>query len=301
MAYGLKRGIKSPGEFGFSDMFGLALAGSTGIIAALVTDYQQKGEASALFTINQWVVSASSLLGFSTVPLWMVALGLVVFGAASIFYFQPITRQGAFAQGFGLLAVMMTAVPADLAGGLEAMSDLPGLEASEISGREAALAGAGIVPASYSPASYSPGSYSPASYSPGAAARIIPVQNRATGKYDVVIRINFPDGLSSNIDTMIRRQELRGRLHNEETGETWNLFRTAGGTLSRSGNTLTVRAGVPTRSDSSRLWIRVEAAGYTIEEQSAVANRGRRLNWTVDMAPSNTPLFVQRLNKSYWF
>lgn len=286
MAYGVKRGIKSPGEFGFSDMFGLALAGSTGIIAALVTDYQQKGEASALFTINQWVVSASSLLGFSTIPLWMVALGLVVFGAASIFYFQPITRQGAFAQGFGLLAVMMTAVPADLAGGLEAMSDLPGLEASEISGREAALGAAGIINAAYTP---------------GEAARVIPVQNRATSKYDVVIKINFPDGLSSNVDTMIRRQELRGRLHNEETGETWNLFRTAGGTLSRSGNTLTVRAGVPTRSDSSRLWIRVEAAGYAIEEQSAVANRGRRLNWTVDMSPSNTPLFVQRLNKSYWF
>ena len=286
MAYGVKRGIKSPGEFGFSDMFGLALAGSTGIIAALVTDYQQKGEASALFTINQWVVSASSLLGFSTIPLWMVALGLVVFGAASIFYFQPITRQGAFAQGFGLLAVMMTAVPADLAGGLEAMNDLPGLEASEISDREAALAGAGIINAAYTP---------------GEAARVIQVQNRSTSKYDVIIKINFPDGLSSNVDTMIRRQELRGRLHNEETGETWNLFRTAGGTLSRSGNTLTVRAGVPTRSDSSRLWIRVEAAGYAIEEQSAVANRGRRLNWTVDMSPSNTPLFVQRLNKSYWF
>ena len=290
MAYGVKRGIKSPGEFGFSDMFGLALAGSTGIIAALVTDYQQKGEASALFTINQWVVSASTLLGFSTIPLWMVAVGLVVVGAASIFYFQPITRQGAFAQGFGLLAVMMTAVPADLAGGLEAMSDLPLLEEAAVSDREASLGGstlgAGIVNATYAPVQ---------------AARVIPVQSRASGKYEVVIKVNFPNGIQSNVDTMIRKGELRGRLHNEETGETWNLFRTAGGTVKRNGNTLTVSAGVPTRSDSSRLWIRVEAAGYAIEEQSAVANRGRRLNWSIDMKPSNTPLFVQRLNKSYWF
>ena len=292
MAYGVKRGIKSPGEFGFSDMFGLALAGSTGIIAALVTDYQQKGEASALFTINQWVVSASTLLGFSTIPLWMVALGLVIFGAASIFYFQPITRQGAFAQGFGLLAVMMTAVPADLAGGLEAMNDLPGLEASGAPDRQAALGAAGLINASFAPAVYSA----------DGSARIIQAQNRAAYKYDVIIKINFPNGIQSNVDTMIRRGELRGRLHNEATGETWNLFRTAGGSLTRNGDTLTVRAGVPTRADgSSRLWIRVEAAGYAIEEQSASANRGRRLNWNIDMTPSSTPLFVQRLNKSYWF
>jgi len=294
MAYGVKRGIKSPGEFGLSDMFGLALAGATGIIAALVTDYQQKGESSAMFTINQWVVSAGSLLGFPNIPLWMVALGLVVIGGASIFYFQPITRQGAFAQGFGLLAVMMTAVPADLAGGLEAIGDLPDIEASTGLERQASLAGGpdgGVVSAAFTPAVYAS----------GGEARIFQAQSRATAKYDVVIKINFPDGIPSNIDRMMRRGDLRGRLHNEETGETWNLFRSAGGTLKLTGNTLTGGAGGPTRSDWARLWIRVETAGYAIEEQSAVASKGRRLNWTVDMTPSSTPLFVQRLNKSFWF
>lgn len=297
MAYGVKRGIKTPGEFGISDIFGLGLAGSAGIIAALVTDYQQQGEASALFTINQWVVAASSILGLSAIPLWMVAVGLIVVGAVSIFYFQPITRQGAFAQGFGLLAVLMTAVPGDLAGGLEAIGDefLPGLEelpTVEEAGftREAVFAGGAIINASYSPAEVS-----------SQTARLIQVQNRQTSRYEVVITINFPEGIPSNVDTMIRRGEIRGRLHNEETNETWNLFRTSGGTVKRSGNKLTVSAGVPTRSDSSRLWIRVEAMGYAIEEQSAMATRGERLKWTVDMTPSNMPLFVQRLNKSYWF
>lgn len=290
MAYGIKRGIKAPGEFGMSDMFGLALAGSAGIIAALVTDYQQQGEASALFTINQWVVALSSILGLSEIPLWMVALGLILFGAGSIFYFQPITRQGAFAQGFGLLAVLMTAVPADLAGGLEAMSeDLPGFEAAEFT-REASISGTHIINASYAPGQ---GAVS--------AARIIPVQNRQSARYDVYITIDFPNGIPDNIDAMIRRGDLRGRLHNEETNQTWNLFRTAGGTLQRSGNQLKVRAGVPARSNSARLWIRVEAAGYAIEEQSASAQRGQRLNWSVNMTPSDTPLFIQRLGKSYWF
>lgn len=290
MAYGIKRGIKAPGEFGMSDMFGLGLAGSAGIIAALVTDYQQQGEASALFTINQWVVALSSILGLSAIPLWMVALGLILFGAGSIFYFQPITRQGAFAQGFGLLAVLMTAVPADLAGGLEAMSeDLPGLEAAEFT-REASLSGAQIINAAYAPGQGA-----------ASAARIIPVQNRQSSKYDVSITINFPNGIPDNIDAMIRRGDLRGRLHNEETNQTWNLFRTAGGSVQRNGNQLKVRAGVPARSSAARLWIRVEAAGYAIEEQSASAQRGQRLNWSVNMTASDTPLFIQRLGKSYWF
>ena len=300
MAYGVKRGIKSPGEFGFSDMFGLALAGSTGIIAALVTDYQQKGEASAMFTINQWVVSAGSFLGIGNIPLWMVALGLVILGGASIFYFQPITRQGAFAQGFGLLAVMMTAVPADLAGGLESMNDLSDLEASSGLSRQAAFGPGGLADGSPQGGIVS-ASFAPAIYSANGQARVIQAQSRSTYKYDVVIKINFPDGVPSNVDRMIRRGDLRGRLHNEETGETWNLFRSAGGTLKLSGDVLTVSAGVPTRTDVSRLWVRVEAAGYAIEEQSAVARKGERLNWNVNMTPSSTPLFVQRLNKSFWF
>ena len=129
MPYGVKRGVKTPGSFTTADMMGLALSGAAGIIAALVTDYQQSGEASALYTINQWVVQLGSILGFTDIPLWMVVIGMTLVGAGSIFYFQPITRQGAFAQGFGLLAVLMTAVPSNLAGGLQGINDnLPGLE-----------------------------------------------------------------------------------------------------------------------------------------------------------------------------
>ena len=103
MPYGVKRGVKAPGNFTFTDMVGLALSGSAGIIAALVTDYQQSGETSALYTINQWVVQLGSILGFADIPLWMVVIGMTAVGAGSVFYFQPITKQGAFAQGFGLL------------------------------------------------------------------------------------------------------------------------------------------------------------------------------------------------------
>lgn len=286
MPYGVKRGYKAAGDYGVGDVFGLSLAGAAGIIAAVVTDYQQQGEASALYTINQWVVTASRILGFGDVPLWAVVAGLVALGAGSVFYFQPITRQGAFAQGFGLLAVMMTAVPGDLAGSLESLkvNDLPDLEPVSLQ-REAALP-EGIQYASYT---VNEGRIYRAQHETSAAA------------YHVHLAINFTEGLPENIETMIRKGTLRGRLHNEQTGETYNIFRAAGGTLEQSGDTVIVHAGVPARAETAKLWVRIECEGYAIEEQSADASLAQPLEWSIDLRHSNTPLFLQRLRKSYWF
>lgn len=285
MAYGAKRGIKTPGEYGFMDIAGLGLAGAAGIVAALVTDYQQKGEASSLYTINQWAATVGEILGFGNVPLWVVATGLIATGALSVFYFQPITRQGAFAQGFGLLAVLMTAVPADLAGGIQPTGPmLPDLEPVALN-REAAL-GDGIVVASFEAAE---------------PAQVIEVQESQAARYVVEINIVFPGGVPSNIDDLIRRGACRGRLHNADTNETFNLFRSAGGNVIVRGDSLVVRAGVPARSTEATLWVRVEVEGYAIEEQSAKASLESALNWNVAMRQSSTPLFLQRLTKSYWF
>ncbi len=283
--YGVKRGIKAPGEFGFMDMSGLALSGAAGIIAAIVADYQQKGEAAALFKINEWVVQLGSLLGFTEIPLWMVVVGLVVVGAGSVFYFQPITRQGAFAQGFGLLAVLLTMTPPNLASGIEGMNDnLPGL--SSVAVREALLEPR-IVNAAYEQGD----------------ARVYLAQNEAeAAKYDVHLEIVYPEGIRGDIKTLIRRGAIRGRLHNEQTDETFNLFRTTeGATIRREGDTLIFHVGVPARANEARLWIRIETIGYTIEEQSAVATLGETLEWTVEMQPSNIPLQIQRLGRSYWY
>ena len=67
------------------------------------------------------------------------------------------------------------------------------------------------------------------------------------------------------------------------------------------GNALVIRAGVPARSKAARLWVRIECDGYAIEEQSAAANLENALVWTVNLQPSSTPLFMQRLGKTYWF
>lgn len=288
MPYGVKQGIRTPGEFGVADYAGLSLAGAAGIVAALVTDYNQSGEAAAIYTINRWVVAFGSIMGLGDIPLYMVALGLIVAGAASIFYFQPITRQGAFAQGFGMLAVMMTAIPADLAGGIEAMNeDLPGLQPISSTTEAFVTDGEGqIIKASFAPSD----------------VKMVPAQYGGAGaRYDVEITVNFIGGIPSNIDSLIRRGGIRGRLHNEDTNQTYNIFRTAGGTISRRGDSLIIRAGVPARSETATLWVRIECSNNRIEQQSAVAKLGERLDWSVDLVPSATPLFFQRLRQSYWF
>ncbi|MBI1392494.1 MAG: hypothetical protein GC152_07110 [Alphaproteobacteria bacterium] len=290
MPYGFRRGVKDPGEFTFIDIAGLSGAGALGIVSALATDFQQKGEASALFTINRWIAWAGSFVGFDQPPMWSVFLGLLAIGAGSIFYFQPITRQGAFAQGFGLLAVIVTAVPADLAGALYGM-DGPTL--SRAGYVNETLAAPKITTAQDS----------------GHAADVkVDVAQSGEGAsidgapaYELRLRIDAPDGLPDDLGEAIEKGVLRGRLHNANTRETYNLFRNAGGALERVGDSLFITAGVPAEADSAELWIRIELNGYAIEEQSATVTLGRELNWRITLRPSSTPMFVQRLRKSYWF
>ncbi|MEL6789350.1 MAG: hypothetical protein AAFO78_02130 [Pseudomonadota bacterium] len=350
MPYGVKRGLKTPGEFAMGDIMGLALSGAAGIVAALITDYQQQAEASALYTLNHWSVSLGSLIGYTEIPLWWVIAGLVSVGAGSIFYFQPITRQGAFAQGFGLLAVIMTAIPADLASGIEDIandSNLPGLGAPLSTDPVPADADpANPVPTNPVPSDSVPTDPRPegedipvidARFAPGNAAKVartlhmsapVPAIDTRTiererghdagvikaavttvalerdpdgpASYTVRLYIKFEDGWPGDVNTLIRRGLLRGRLHNRSTGETFNLFRTAGGKLrKRGGDTLIIDAGVPARSAEAELWVRIECSGHKIEEQSAKARLGRPLEWRINVKKSSTPLFIQRLGRVY--
>jgi len=124
---------------------------------------------------------------------------------------------------------------------------------------------------------------------------------RGPSKYDVHLTVNFPEGLPADVSTLIRRGALRGRLHNEDTNQTWDLFKSSGGTMRQDGNSLVIHAGVPARAQTAQLWVRVEAQGYAIQVESYSASTSDTVDWIVDMQPSQTPLFVQRLGKSYWF
>ena len=275
MTYGERNMRKLPGEFGAVDLLGLGLSAAAGIIAAIVFDLTQHQDSSALFLINKWVARLTETVGFGAIPLYGVVLILMAIGAASILYFQPVTMKGAFAQGFGALAALTTIAPSDLGTALPGPADepLPAIEAP---------AEAQVVPARYA--------------SVAAAAAV-----QAADGYAVRLQVVFPDGLPKDIETMVDSGALRGRLHNEATGRTYNLFLSGGGELDYEDGTLRVATRLPGQAETATLVARIEAAGYAIRTESVSVRRGANPVWTITMEPSGRPMFLQRMNNSYKF
>ena len=283
MAYGDRNMRKEPGSFGAVDLLGMGLAAAFGIIAAIVFDLTQHDEGSALFVINKWIARLTEVVGIGAIPLYGVVLILMGLGALSILYFQPVTMRGAFAQGFGALAALTTIAPSDLG------TALPGGGAEDLP-----------PPAFEEPASAVPARFVPLPVAATGAIRTSASLARAEG-YAVRIRVNFPEGLSGDIEAMIQRGTLRGRLWNETAGRTYNLFRSGGGELEFENGTLFIETTLPGEAATATLWTRIEAEGYAIQVENYMARKGANPVWTINMRPSGRPLFLQRMGQSYRF
>ena len=277
MSYGDRNMRKMPGEFGPVDLMGMGLSAAAGIIAAIVFDLTQHDEGSALFLINKWVARVTEMVGLGSIPLYGVVLLLMGLGAMSILYFQPVTMRGAFAQGFGALAALTTIAPSDLG------TALPGAQ-------DEALPPAFIEDAPEFGAI-------PASYAVSAAATTM----QAREGYGVRMRIVFPDGLADDIEQMVDDGTLRGRLYNEETRRSYNLFLSGGGELDYEGGVLRVATRLPGGAAQADLTVRIEAAGYGLRTESVRVSQGPNPVWTIEMEPSGTPLFLQRMGNAYKF
>ena len=276
MPYGSKKGLKAPGGFGVAGFPGLSLAALGGAFGVLVIDLQQKGEASSLFTMNKWVATFGEFAGFGHAPLWLAAFIVVIFGTGSIFYFQPATRKGAFALGLGLSAVILTAIPAELGEGLSGLGE-------EALGTDQQIAR--VMHGSYMPVSMTSTDASPTD----------------DEYYNVQLKIEVPNVLPEHIGEAIRRGGLRGRLHNESTGRTYNLFRNAGGRVRYDDKLILIQAAVPANEVEARLWVRIELNGYVIEEQSADARVSTPLEWDMTLRPTSVPMMIRRFGRSFWF
>lgn len=282
MTYGERNMRKLPGEFGPVDLMGMGLSASAGIIAAVVFDITQHQDASALFLINKWVARVTETVGLGAIPLYGVVLMLMAVGAASILYFQPVTMRGAFAQGFGALAALTTIAPSDLGTALPSTMEEPLPPAIE------AMPTLEEIPAAYV-----------------APTRVVSTATtaavQATQGYSIRMQIVFPDGLPEDIEDMVDTGALRGRLHNETSRRTYNLFLSGGGELDYTNNTLRIATRLPGSKDTATLVARIEAAGYTIRSESVQVRQGANPVWTIRMEASGSPLFIQRMGRSYKF
>lgn len=307
MSYGERKGVrKLPGEYNFADMIGFGLAGALGIVFAVMADMQQSDDASALFTISRWFSYVSEMIGIGSLPLYVVILILMAIGAAAVYYFQPVTLQGAFAQGFGVLAAVMTVAPSDLGRPLDA-PDMPAIinESEASAGAQARFAGyvGDLEGATMRDSLFQEAVYTSGSTAVRSRPRAVALQSSEETSFNLTMEIMLPNGLKEQPDIMIRRGTLRGKLRNDNTGQTYNLFRNSGAILRTSPNNdrLTIMTSVPGSGNSADLRARIEIDGYAINLESFTANAGRNNGWQISMTPSSTPMFVQRLNQSYDF
>lgn len=293
MAYGERKARKPLEDFGVLDKFGLGLASAGGIAVATFIDLTQSDEGSALFVFNKWLVQVTGMLGLPGLPLYSVVLILMAIGGLSVLFLQPVTLKGAFAQGFGVLAAIMTIAPSDLGaplpGTLDDLQDLPVFEDLPPAGDGSATLDSGI------------------SYTPTSAAELLtPVAMVQTstaveGGYSVRIKITFENGLRDDVRNMIAKGRLRGRLYNEATGVAYNLFRSSGGDVDFRGNTLYLSTRLPGEAPTTTLVARLEAEGYCIKEERFDAKKGANPIWEIAMDPGCGPLMLQRLNRPYKF
>ncbi|ADM08236.1 hypothetical protein PB2503_00777 [Parvularcula bermudensis HTCC2503] len=301
MAYGDRKTHRLDGGYGVFDKFGFGIAAALGIAVATFIDMTQSNEASALFLFGEWVTRISNAVGLGPIPLYVVVLLLMLIGALSIFYFQPITFRGAFAQGFGALAAIMTIAPSDMG------APLPGLTgalptSNFIDDLPPAGDGGNIATDEISFRPYGGARLVPLTFSQTQSTTTDAETNRARA-YELRIKVVLPNGISKDISKMAIQGGLRGRLNVEGTRTTYNLFRNSGAEVDYRDNAMyfsTSLPGVPGR-DTLSLAARIEIEGYQITEERFEAQRGANPVWEIQMQPSRTPLYIQRLRTPYRF
>lgn len=278
MGYRERKARFESGGMTVGDVIGLGIASAVGIVAAAFLDLTQAAEASSLFVINKWVSAFTTLIGVGNLPLYGVLLLLMAIGGFAIVFFQPVTLRGAFVQGFGLLAVLTTVAPSDLG------QSLPGLPSA-------------------APAELSMNSTNPLAQQVSMRTNAAAVINETQPGYTIRMQIELPNGLAKDrsLSSLVDDGSVRGKLYDETTGATYNLFRNSGATVEADGKTIRIATRLPGTAPETSLVARIESKGYRIVESRFAANNGLNQPWVIKMQPSSTPLLIQRLRRPYWF
>ena len=272
----------------------LSLTGGAGILAAVLTDLQHRGDNSALFVVARTLAGAAAVIGLASMPLYAVILLLMGVGAAVVLYFRPRGLRPAFMTGFGSLAALTTMVPGysgEAIGSPEAAgaeAPVPVIEEGELTAaapwaNEARIAVAGFAAAE--------ADAPPPALKPAPARR----------GYTLRVRMTFPDGVPEPIALRIKEGRLKTRLYDPARRKAYNLFLSAGGPVIRDGDTLQVETTIPADTPDGTLMLRVEADGYEIDVSEFRVSTGENAAWEVTMTPTDEPLILQRLKHTYAF
>ena len=287
------------GEWSFREAVAKGIAGTIGILTALIVDYIQKGNDSALLYGTR-IINEAALARFSmqAVPPYIYLVALVVAGFALVYIFEPTNKRNAFYAGAGVLGFLATFAPiSQQTLEVQAAGALPSLE-SILGGEPAApvmpnapsageqsmffeFDGLPVIPAVYRP--YPENS------------QIVDVQ--AIG-IPVNIVIQFPSSQGNSMP------QIRAWLHDSLSNRTLTLGAGAKLAQTSSGPVIVYQTVIGTMQSGDTLAdlaVRVEAQGYAITtiEATVTKNTPQPVRIDVDMVPSSTPLALQRLQYPY--
>ena len=272
----------------------LSLTGGAGILAAVLTDLQHRGDNSALFVVARTLAGAAALIGLASMPLYAVILLLMGVGAAVVLYFRPRGLRPAFLTGFGSLAALMTMVPGysgEAIGSPEAVdAPLPLIEEGDLTAAAPWLGDARVAVAGFAPVG---GDAPPPALKPTPAP--------ASRGYTLRVRMTFPEGVPEPIALRIKEGHLKTRLYDPVRRIAYNLFLSAGGPVIRDGDTLQIETTIPAETPDGTLMLRVEADGYEIVVSEFAVSTTENPAWEVTMTPTTEPLILQRLKHTYAF
>ena len=295
-------------EWSFKSAVAKGIAGSIGILAALVIDYIQKGDNSALLFATKLVNTAAlSRFHMEAVPPWIYLVIVLIAGFAMVYIFEPTNKRNAFYAGAGVLGFLATFSPiAQQTLQIPNAAELPSLD-SLLQATQAAPDGTPLPaaePAASTPAPTAPSpapaggkgfgdvgtSMQPQAFN-GKPGEMV-VAQAATVPVNIVVIL--PSGASGTVP------EVRVTLHEDATGRTQSFG--GSGRVAKMGAQVAVlyQTNVFAGNGNVTVRVRVEAEGYAITEKTFTITPGTRTaRIDVPLTASSTPLGVQRLNYPY--
>ncbi len=290
---------------GIFSLAAMLIAGAAGVASALVADFVQKGDSSAIIVMNSFVNQSLNL----NLPLGYLALMMLGAGALSVFVFEPATKRAAYYTGASILAVLMTTMPVDeLDKALPLFEEILNLDdpddaayldfnnlstTQEIAGAPCFDVKGSVLP--LIKASYMDGPVTNIACSNGRAmgqAKVMPI---AVDDLSVTVAVSLPQG---------QMPRIAARLHDDISGSTWRL---TGGRANRTDTGYIVRYQLSIPASEARtgmladLHVRIEANGFKIAHEHAQVTTRRPVVIAVAMIQSDTPLWLQKLNTPYRF
>ena len=262
------------------ELSAVLLAGAAGVGSALTADFVQKGEASAIFVLNALF---NQHLNLTLEPLLM-AMGLMLAGAISVFIFEPRNKRSAYYMGASVLAVLWAGMPSDGSQGVapEILNEASALE-SPVSFKCGSSDAARIIKASFT---------APCAIQSDTGADLRHAV--ATGsRLPVHLQVLVP---YSNASV----PRISTRLYDSVTGRKWDLSSSGVARRTSSGYLVSYKTYINAARRPSdlqaNLYVRVEAEGFDIAQATeTISHRSTGVAMPISLKRSDTPLWLLRL------